>query len=236
MPFFSTVKVFIKKSNIPKGCDFIFTPTYKKSLGTSGGVRAHFLDCDTGFIQVHNALPHTIDIGHQLKLDYISEMPEVHFYKVSKKHEYLVNTKPEMHINKHRNWIQQSTVIITAMLVASMGLQTFSGASDFCSTALTELLAPPNDTAVTGPLLTEPDTSHTTKIDLCFKHRSRLGFTAYRIPEIMQQLTDVAESFPTIWEDHGLSVDLSKQDWMAINLKEGAESQPGRVYPVSHHD
>ena len=236
MPPFSTVKVPIKKSNIPKGCDFVFTPTYKKSLGTGEGVRAHFLDCDTGFIQVHNAFPHTIDIDHQSKFDYISEMSEVYFYKVNKEHEYLANTKSEMHVNKYRNWIQQSTATVTAMLVASIGLQTFSGASDFCSTTLMELLMPPNDTAVTGSLLTEPDTSHITKVDPCFKHRSKLGFTAYGIPEIMQRLADVAESFPTIWEDHGLPVNLPKQDWMVINLKEDAEPQPGRVYPVSHHD
>ena len=84
------------------------------------------------------------------------------------------------------------------MLVAGMELQTFSGASDFCSTVLTELLMPLNDTAVTEPLLTEPDTSHITKVDLCFKHRFKLGFTAYETPEITQWLTDITESFPTI--------------------------------------
>ena len=103
LPPFSTVNVPIKRNSIPKDCDFIFTPTYKKSLGTGREVRAHFLDCNTGFVQVHNALSHTINIGHQLKLSYISEMPETHFYEVSKEHEYLANTKPEMHINKHRN-------------------------------------------------------------------------------------------------------------------------------------
>ena len=103
MPPFSTVKVSIKKSNIPKGCDFVFIPTYKKSLETGREVRAHFLNYDTGFIQVHNALSHTINIDHQLKLNYISKMPEVHFYEINKKHEYLANAKPETHINKYRN-------------------------------------------------------------------------------------------------------------------------------------
>ena len=103
MPPFSTVKIPIKKSNIPKGHDFVFTPTYKKSLETDREVKAHFLNYDTGFVQVHNALPHTIDINYQSKLNYINEMPEVHFYEISKKHEYLANTKPETHINKHRN-------------------------------------------------------------------------------------------------------------------------------------
>ena len=236
LPPFSTVKIPIKKSNILKDCDFVFTSTYKKSLETGRGVRAHFLDCDTKFIQVHNALPYTIDIGHQLKLDYISEMSEVHFYEINKKHEYLTNIKPEMHINKHRNWIQQSTATVTAILIADMELQTFSEASDFCSTVLTELPAPLNDTAVTEPLLTEPDTNHIIKINPHFEHKSKLGFTAYEISKIMQQLTNIAESFSTIWKDHGLLVDLSKQDWMAINLKEDAESQPGKVYPVSHCD
>ena len=55
-----------------------------------------------------------------------------------------------------------------------------------------------NDTAVIEPLLTESDTSHITKVDPCFKHRFKLGFTVYRIPEIMQQLIDVAELFSTI--------------------------------------
>ena len=236
LPPFSIIKVSIKKSNISKDCDFVFTPTYKKSLETGREVKAHFFDCDTGFIQVYNALPHTIDIGHQSKLDYISEMPEVHFYKVSKEHKYLVNTKSEIHVNKHRNWIQWSTATVTAMLVAGMGLQIFSGASDFCSITFMELLMPLNDTAITGPLLTEPDISHITKVDPHFKHRFKLGFTAYGTPKIAQQLADVAESFPTIWEDHGLPVDLPKQDWMVINLKEGAEPQSGRVYLVSHCD
>ena len=163
-------------------------------------------------------------------------MSEVHFYEVSKEHEYLANAKPEMHVNKHRNWIQWNTATVTAMLVADMGLQIFSEASDFCSTVLMELSVPPDDTAVMRPLLTEPDTSHITKVDPHFEHRSKLGFTAYGTPEIVQQLADVAESFPTIWKDHGLLVDLPKQDWMVINLKEDAESQPGKVYLVSHHD
>ena len=163
-------------------------------------------------------------------------MLEVHFYEISKEHKYLANVKLEMHVNKYRNWIQWSTATVTAMLVADMGLQTFSGASDFCSIMLMELPVPPDDTAVTGPLLTEPDTSHITKVDPHFKHRFKLGFTAYEISEIMQQLTDVAELFSTIWKDYGLLVDLPKQDWMVINLKEGAEPQPGRVYLVSHGD
>ena len=100
---FSTVNVLIKKSNIFKDCDFVFTFIYKKSLETGEEVKTYFLDCDTGFIQIHNALSHTINMGHQLKLSYISEMPEAHFYKVSKKHEYLANAKPKTHINKHRN-------------------------------------------------------------------------------------------------------------------------------------
>ena len=84
------------------------------------------------------------------------------------------------------------------MLVAGMGLQIFSEASDFCSTAFTELSVPLNDTAVIEPLLTEPDISHIIKVDPCFKHKSKLGFTAYGTSEIMQQLTDITESFSTI--------------------------------------
>ena len=120
------------------------------------------------------------------------------------------------------------------MFVVSMELQTFSKASDFCSTVFIKLSAPFNDTAVTGSLLTEPNINYITKIDSCFKHRFKLGFTAYGIPEIMQQLTNVAKSFLTIWEDYGLPVDLPKQDWMVINLKKDAEPQPGKVYLVSH--
>ena len=98
------------------------------------------------------------------------------------------------------------------MLVIDIRLQTFSKANDFCSTALTELLTSPNDTAVTGSLLTESDTSHITKVDPHFKHRIKLRFIAYGTSEITQQLTNVTKSFPTIWKDHGLPVDLSKQD------------------------
>ena len=165
MPLFSIVKVSIKKSNIFKDCDFVFTPTYKKSLKTGREVKAHFLNCNTGFIQVYNALSHTIDIDYQSKLDYISEISEVHFYKISKEHKYLINIKSEMHINKHRNWIQWSTAIITAMLIAGMELQIFSEVSDFCFITLTELSALPNDTAVMGLLLTEPDINHITKVN-----------------------------------------------------------------------
>ena len=233
---FSTVNVPIKRNSILKGHDFIFTLIYKKSLGTGRGVRVHFLNCNTGFVQVHNILSHIINIGHQLKLSYISEMSEAHFYKVSKKYKYLVNIKPETHVNKHRNWIQQNTVTVTAMLVASMRLQIFSEASDFCFIALTELSALFDDIAVTGSLLTEPDINHIIKINPCFKHRSKLGFTAYEILKIMQQLTDIVKSFSTIWEDHGLLVDLFKQDWMAINLKEDTESQSERMYLVSHQN
>ena len=120
------------------------------------------------------------------------------------------------------------------MLVADIGLQIFSEASDFCFTAFMKLSASLNDTAVTELLLTESDINHIIKVDPCFKHRSKLGFTAYGTPEIAQQLTDVAESFSTIWENHSLLVNLSKQDWMVINLKEGAEPQSGKVYLVSH--
>ena len=117
-----------------------------------------------------------------------------------------------------------------------MRLQNFSGASNFCSTAFKKLFASLNDTAVTELLLTELNTNYITKIDPHFKHKSKLGFTAYETSEIAQQLTDIAKSFSTIWKDHGLLIDLPKQDWMAINLKEGAEPQSGRMYPVSHHD
>ena len=212
MPPFFIVNVLIKRNSIFEGCDFIFTLIYKKSLGTGREIRTHFFDCNTGFVQVHNILSHTIDIGHQLKFSYISEMSEIYFYEVSKEHEYLANAKFETHINKYRNWIQQSTATVTAMLIASMGLQIFSEASDFCSTVFMKLFALFDDTAVTGLLLTEPDTSHITKVDLCLKHKFKLGFTAYDTSEITQQLTDITESFFTIWKDYSLPVDFSKQD------------------------
>ena len=63
-----------------------------------------------------------------------------------------------------------------------------------------------------GLLLTKPNTSHITKVDPHFKHRFKLGFTAYRTSEIMQWLADVAKLFPTIWKDYGLLVDLPKQN------------------------
>ena len=224
MPPFSIIKVLIKKNNIFKGHDFVFTSTYKKSLETDEKVKAHFLNCDTGFIQVYNALSHTIDIDHQSKLYYINEMSEIYFYKINKKHEYLINAKFEMYVSKHRNWIPQSTATVTAMLVASIGLQIFSGASDFCFTAFMKLSASSDDIAVTELLLTELNINHITKVDPHFKHRFKLGFTVYEISKIIQQLTNVAESFFTIWENHGLLVDLPKQDWMVINLKKGTES------------
>ena len=150
-------------------------------------------------------------------------MLETHFYKVSRDYKYLVNIKPKIYTNKHRNWIKQNTAIVSAMLAADMRLQTFSRANDFCFTVLMKLLAPLDNTAVTELLLTEPDTSHITKVDPCLKHRFKLGFTVYSTSEITQQLTDVMKSFSTIWKDHGLSVDLSKQNWMIINLKEDVE-------------
>ena len=84
------------------------------------------------------------------------------------------------------------------MLVTDIGLQNFSEVSDFCFTVFTELSALPNDTAVTELLLTEPDINHITKVDPCFEYKSKLGFTAYEISKIMQQLTDITELFSTI--------------------------------------
>ena len=98
------------------------------------------------------------------------------------------------------------------MLVADIRLQIFNETNDFCFTVFMKLFTLFNDTAVIKLLLTESDTNHIIKVNSHFKHRFKLGFTAYRTSEIMQQLTDVAESFPTIWEDHGLLVDLPKQD------------------------
>ena len=117
-----------------------------------------------------------------------------------------------------------------------MGLQIFSEASNFCFTVLIELFISFDDTAVTGLLLTKSDINHIIKVDPYFKHKFKLRFTVYGTPEITQQLINITKSFSTIWKNHGLSVNLSKQDWMAINLKEGAEPQSGKVYPVSHWD
>ena len=103
MPPFFTVNVFIKRNNISKDCDFVFTFTYKKNLGTGRGVKAYFFNCDTGFVQVYNAFSHTIDIDYQLKFSYISELSETHFYEINKEYEYLANAKFKIYINKHRN-------------------------------------------------------------------------------------------------------------------------------------
>ena len=81
------------------------------------------------------------------------------------------------------------------MLIASMELQNFSEASDFCFITFKELPAPLNDTAVTELLLTEFDINYIIKVDPCFKHRFKLRFTAYETSEITQQLTDVTELF-----------------------------------------
>ena len=122
------------------------------------------------------------------------------------------------------------------MLIVNMRLQNFSEASNFCFITFRKLSTSLDNTAVIKLLLTEPDTSHIIKVNPCFEHKSKLRFTAYGIPEIAQWLTNIAKLFSTIWKDHGLLVDLPKQNWMAINLKKGAEPQPGRVYLVSHHD
>ena len=70
------------------------------------------------------------------------------------------------------------------MFVASIELQNFSKINDFCFTVFKELSASLNDTAVIGLLLTESDISYITKVDLCFKYRFKLGFTAYETSEI----------------------------------------------------
>ena len=84
------------------------------------------------------------------------------------------------------------------MLAADMRLQIFSEASDFCFITFRKLSASFNDTAVTRSLLIESDISPIIKIDLCFKHKFKLDFTAYEILKITQQLTDITKLFFTI--------------------------------------
>ena len=98
------------------------------------------------------------------------------------------------------------------MLVVDIKLQIFNKVSNFCFTVFTKLPVLFNNTAVTELLLTEFNINHITKINPHFKHKFKLRFTAYEILEIVQQLTDVAELFSTIWEDYGLLMNLPKQN------------------------
>ena len=84
------------------------------------------------------------------------------------------------------------------MFVIDIKLQNFNEANDFCFIIFKKLSTLLNDTAVIKLLLTKPDTSYIIKVNPCFKHRFKLGFTAYGTPEITQQLTDVTKLFPTI--------------------------------------
>ena len=71
------------------------------------------------------------------------------------------------------------------MFIVSIKLQIFNKISNFCFTTFIKLFASFNDTAVIELLLTESDINHIIKVNLCFKHKSKLEFTVYDTLKIM---------------------------------------------------
>ena len=55
----------------------------------------------------------------------------------------------------------------------------------------------------------------------------------YEFSNVATQLTTVIDEFPIIWNDQSTTVDISKEQWMSINLKFDVSVKSAKVYSIS---
>ena len=69
-------------------------------------------------------------------------------------------------------------------------------------------------------------------IDPLLKTQLFNDITVYGSSEIAARLTVVAKEFLTIWNDQGITVDISKNQWMLIDLKSDVSIKSAKIYSV----
>ena len=73
-------------------------------------------------------------------------------------------------------------------------------------------------------------------IDPSLEHIISSGVTIYDVFVAINQIAAVADEFPEIWTNRGITVDISEAEWMPIPLKSDAVSKPSRVYSIDLKD
>lgn len=72
------------------------------------------------------------------------------------------------------------------------------------------------------------------QIDLKLKHVLSSDVTAYRKNVI--GLASLVEAFQNVFQNFGIIVNISEEEWMSINLKPGAVFKTNKVYPLRARD
>ena len=203
--------------SLPKDRDFLFEPKYYHDLGFEGGVYAHVVDASISFVQLRNATDHPARINRRTKLGNVIEYAQDGCYLASPEEAPLaaggwLNRKPK------QSWKSKiaNAIAATSVWAASTAVNPATSTN----VALTET-----------PLPAAPVT-----INPALEHVMAGGITVYGKLQDAVRIATVAEEFPSIWIDRGQTVDIPEAEWMPIQLKEGADPKPSRVYPLGEKD
>ena len=218
IPAYSVASIPIKmrgKASLPSGRDFMFLPHDRATydLGPEGGVFSRITDANLSVVQARNATGKAVMIPRNAKLGVVQDYEEEGCF---------VGLSEDAHL---------------AAGAISHGLTKTSAAC-----VASKPLADPVQTSSKSPIahntLKPPATIPTTRDQpgpSC-EHVTPNGITVYGEPSVRDELIAVAESFPNLWQDTGSTVNIPPDEWMPINIKEGAKVEASKVYPLGPSD
>ena len=98
------------------------------------------------------------------------------------------------------------------------------------------LLASTTDSSTSNARSDLASLSHGSTFPKSMEFTSPGGLTVYGDPDTQRQLLRVAESYPTIWNASGPTVDIPEKDWMTIPLLPNVKLDAAKVYPLGQRD
>ena len=223
-------------NELPKGRDYMFLPYQQTSsrFGVEGGVLSHITDANMCAVQVNNTLDTSVTIGKNSRLGTVHDYEEEGCYAMAAENSHLAAGS---------NWFQKAlktSVGMLAVLGAAKGFNEPTGTSttaiDKSSSSAEGYYLPSPTLAQPEPFRRHPEAFGKHSDADASEYTTPEGITIYGTADVQKQFAQVAQTYPSLWQDTGRTVDVPEAEWMPITLKPDATVDPAKVYPLGPVD
>ena len=195
--------------------DFLFESQCRKYLDENEKVFVHIVDANLNQIIIRNTTRQTVQFQSRKRLDIVTKYNQQKCYNLTLDVDFLIIGE---YLNKSSKifWKKKLNMIVVAAVYAvfiEFEIVNFSS-----KTSITTSTFVVNVTFVV--------------IDSLLKTQLFSDITVYDSSKIVVRLIVVTKEFLTIWNDQSITVNISKNQWMFIDLKSDVSIKSTKIYSV----
>ena len=175
----------IYKNIISEDRDFLFESDCIQNFELIGEVFTYIVDAIIFIIQIYNTIIISIRLSRKAKLRALYEYEQNKVFLITLADAYLAAENMKL----------QKSNLVKGFLIAAAAFESL-------------ILKCFNSAPITAIMIG----TYSSQIDSNLKYIITNGITVYETPEVTFQIASIANEFPEIWQDQGITVDISEEE------------------------